>query len=39
MGLAGIDFQFYEKSVTKALDELDTHEQIGAKSGVLICVF
>lgn len=36
MGLSIIDFQSYEKSVAEALDELDAHEQIGTKSGVLI---
>ena len=36
MELTSVDFQSYEKSATEALDELDAHEQIGAKSGVLI---
>lgn len=36
MELTSIDFQSYEKSVAVALDDLDAHEQIGAKSGVLI---
>ena len=36
MGLSIIDFQSYEISVAEALDELDAHEKIGAKPGVLI---
>ncbi len=36
MELSIIDFQSYEKSIAKALDELDAHKQIGKKSGVLI---